>query len=110
MPTTGGALPPPLSHNDKVGRGEKIKKLTFNPAMFDIHFTGAPLNCLQKRCDILDKMFDFRWNMDYQATGKYKYVLDVSFGTPPLPPLRLIFERLWTYRWTGMGGPHGLNG
>jgi hypothetical protein len=76
-------LPPPLSRNDKVGKGEKIKKAMFNPAMFDVHFTGGPLNCPPGTCEILERMFDFRRNMNNQQTGKFKYVLDVS-GLPLL--------------------------
>ncbi|TFK70244.1 hypothetical protein BDN72DRAFT_766794 [Pluteus cervinus] len=71
-------LLPPRTPRDKVGEGVEVERSKVNPALFDIAFAGAPLQCSPEVCDTLARQFEWRRYQDQAQAGQFKYILDID--------------------------------
>ncbi|KXN85628.1 Beta-1,2-xylosyltransferase 1 [Leucoagaricus sp. SymC.cos] len=69
---------PSPNRDDPTGEGKKVARSKLNPALFDVAFAGAPLQCPEDYCDEIDQMFDWRRFQDTKGASRFKYVLDVD--------------------------------
>lgn len=72
-------LRPPRTGEDlvQVGEGEKWQRARVNPAMFDVGFSGSPIQCDESSHAELIRDFDWRRRMTVRESDRYKYVIDV---------------------------------
>lgn len=73
-------LPPPKPEDEAfpVGADEQWSRARVNPAMFDVAFSGSPVQCDNVTCDELVRDFEWKKHMTIEESSRYKYVIDVS--------------------------------
>jgi hypothetical protein len=69
--------PPPNAHIP-VGEPKLRNSSEINPALMDISFTERPIQCEEKMCEKMSKMFEFKEFLGEGDQGNYKYIIDVS--------------------------------
>ncbi|KAJ7653078.1 glycosyl transferase family 90-domain-containing protein [Mycena polygramma] len=61
-----------------VGTPKSVPRARVLPALLDVAFMGAPLDCEPKQCAVLGEMFEWRGAHSFKQAAGYKYVLDVD--------------------------------
>ncbi|KAJ7143768.1 glycosyl transferase family 90-domain-containing protein [Mycena epipterygia] len=61
-----------------VGAPQEVPRARYVPALLDVAFAQAPVNCESAQCAVLQSLFEFRAPHDLRTAGRYKYVLDVD--------------------------------
>lgn len=76
--------PPRAGEEDiQVGDGEQWPRARLNPAIMDIAFSGNVVQCEEPSCSEARNEYDWKRYMDTHDSGRYKYVIDVSFVDHP---------------------------
>ncbi|SJL16212.1 uncharacterized protein ARMOST_19731 [Armillaria ostoyae] len=71
-------LTPPRSSEERVGKGESVRKARYGPAMLDMAFSDDPGQCDPDVCEELKKKYEFtRWRSQ-KDQSRYKYIFDVD--------------------------------
>ncbi|KAJ6494076.1 glycosyl transferase family 90-domain-containing protein [Mycena vitilis] len=68
----------PTTHQTPIGPPKSVPRARVLPALLDVAFMGAPLDCAPAQCEVLREMFEWRGAHSFGTAAGYKYVLDVD--------------------------------
>ncbi|KAK0449629.1 glycosyl transferase family 90-domain-containing protein [Desarmillaria tabescens] len=69
---------PPRSREERVGKGEVVRKARYGPAMLDMAFSDDPVHCDPEVCEALAKSYEFAKQQSQKEQARYKYIFDVD--------------------------------
>jgi hypothetical protein len=68
--------------NNPVGEPLTVEAIELNEDLMDIGFSGEPIQCSPKVCEIIAKEYKFRDAQTFEEANNYKYLLDASTYPP----------------------------